>query len=231
MALQPDGKVLCAGVYYRGNDSYPQTVYRLNADGSMDGSFNPGRGGWPGGGGVDGTVNSIVLQPDGNILICGDFLTINGVARPHIARLYGDSLAPASYAAWASSFGLSGTAAAPDGDPDKDGLPNAAEYILGGNPPVAGTSGRPTATINGGNMVFTFARDDDSETLEVTLTVESGTDLVTWPDVFVIGPTSASSSPGVSISENGTAPDAISVNIPKGAGNATFARLKATIAP
>lgn len=80
-------------------------------------------------------------------------------------------------------------------------------------------------------MLFTFARDDASETPDVTLTVEAGTDLVTWPAVFTIGPTTVASSPGVSISENGTAPDTITVAIPIGSDKAKFARLKVTIAP
>jgi len=59
---------------------------RLNADGSLDNTFNPGTGAYP--------ANSIALQPDGKLLIGGDFTTVNGVVRPHVARLYGDSGAP-----------------------------------------------------------------------------------------------------------------------------------------
>src|SRR6185369_671521 len=50
-------------------------------------SFNPGTG-------ADGVVRSIALQSDGNILIGGDFNIVNGEARPRVARLYGDSVAP-----------------------------------------------------------------------------------------------------------------------------------------
>jgi len=135
-----------------------------------------------------------------------------------------------TYASWAAGFGLAGTAAAAGADPDSDGVPNGAEYILGGNPTVSSASGRPTATISGGNMIFTFPRDDASQTPDVTLTVETGTDLVTWPAVFTIGPNAAGSSPGVSISENETAPDTITVTIPQGPDKAKFARLKVTIA-
>ena len=72
----------------------------------------------------------------------------------------------------------------------------------------AGTSrclahqGAPTATTSGGNIILTFTRDDASETPDVTLTVETGTDLLTWPTVFTIGPNTAASSPGVSCEVN-----------------------------
>lgn len=136
-----------------------------------------------------------------------------------------------SFAVWAAGFGLSGDSAAAVADPDADGLPNGAEYILGGSPLVSAASGRPAATAGGGNMVFTFVRDDASETPDVTLTVETGTDFLTWPTVLTIGPNTAASSPGVSITENGSAPDTITVTIPYGKPTRVFARLKETIVP
>ena len=86
-------------------------------------------------------------------------------------------------------------------------------------------------TISGGVMIFTFLRADSSETPDVTLTVETGTDLLTWPAVFTIGTNTAASSPGVSITENGTAPDTITVTLPQGTATRLFARLKVTVAP
>src|SRR6185369_3000938 len=41
---------------------------------------------------------------DGNVLISGDFLTVNGVARPHVARLYGNSVAPSLSVARSNAF-------------------------------------------------------------------------------------------------------------------------------
>jgi hypothetical protein len=90
---------------------------------------------------------------------------------------------------------------------------------------------RPTATVSGGNMVFTFLRDDASETPDVTLTVEAATNLATWPGVFLIGPDTATSGPGVSVTENGTAPDTITLINPNGNDKVKYARLKVTIAP
>ena len=221
IALQPDGKVLVGG-----------SIARLNPNGSLESSFHPDL--------LFGVITSpydsagasaIAVQPDGKVLIGGDFTSVNGVVRPHVARLYGDSQLPVSFAAWAAGFSLSGAAAAAGADPDSDGMPNGAEYILGGNPTAPDTSGRPTVTSGGGNMVITFPRDDTSETPDVTLTVETGTDLVTWPVIFTIGPNTAASSPGVSITENGSAADTITVAIPQGTAPRIFARLQVMIGP
>src|SRR4030095_10943085 len=43
-------------------------------------SFNPGFS-------IDGFLEAIALQPDGKVLIAGDFTSVNGIARGGIARL------------------------------------------------------------------------------------------------------------------------------------------------
>jgi uncharacterized delta-60 repeat protein len=224
IVVQPDGKVLIGGDFIAFNGTPRNRIARLNANGSLDSSFNPGTG-------ADGSVRSIALQSDGHVVIGGDFNTVNGVVRPRVARLLGDQSAPLSFATWAAGFGLAGAAAAADADPEHDGLANAAEYIVGGNPILPSTSTRPTVSLTGDSMVFTFPRDDASETADVTLTVEVSTDLISWPAVFIIGANTAASSPSVSILENGVAADTITVTIAKGAYTSLFARLKVTIAP
>jgi uncharacterized delta-60 repeat protein len=78
--VQPDGKILIGGGFTT-YDGVPRTaIARLNADGSLDASFDPGSG-------VNCCVHSINLQPDGKILIGGDFSSYNGVERNRIARL------------------------------------------------------------------------------------------------------------------------------------------------
>jgi uncharacterized delta-60 repeat protein len=97
IALQPDGKVLIGGDFTSVNGTNRTNIARLNANGSLDTSFNPGTG-------ADGSVRAIALQSDGNVLIGGDFLTVNGVLRPHIARLYGDSAWPSLSIARSNAF-------------------------------------------------------------------------------------------------------------------------------
>src|SRR6188508_2207770 len=96
-----------------------------------------------------------------------------------------------------------------------------------GNPAQSSESAseRPAVAVSGGYLTFTFVRDDASEAPGVSLSIESGTNLIDWPDIFAVGPTTAASTPGVTVSENGTAPDLITVSIPIGTEEARFARL------
>jgi hypothetical protein len=55
-----------------------QRVGRLNADGSLDGTFVPG---------ANGEVSALAIQPDGAILAGGSFGMLAGQDRPNLARL------------------------------------------------------------------------------------------------------------------------------------------------
>lgn len=81
IAVQPDGKIIIGGAFisYRGQPR--KGIARLHSDGTLDTSFNPGTG--------TGTyaVRVLALQPDGKILIGGDFPTYNDVPVQGIARL------------------------------------------------------------------------------------------------------------------------------------------------
>jgi len=83
LALQPDGKVLIGGNFTTYNGTARNRIARLNTDGSLDVAFNPGVG-------ADDIVRSFALQPDGKVLIGGDFESYNGTARNRIARLNAD---------------------------------------------------------------------------------------------------------------------------------------------
>lgn len=114
-----------------------------------------------------------------------------------------------------------------DRDPDGDGTVNGLEYYLGGDndPSVPDPVALPAVSRDGNQLVFTFTRRDGAETPDLTATVESGTELSSWPDVWQIGPDTASSSPGVTVTENGIDDDTITVAIPLDGGTGRFARL------
>jgi uncharacterized delta-60 repeat protein len=96
MALQPDGKILIGGTFRRYDGDWDVSRFaRLNPDGSLDNSFNTGTGTAttedPDQTLDYATVRSITLQPDGHILIAGDFTSYNGTGRNRIARVIGDT--------------------------------------------------------------------------------------------------------------------------------------------
>jgi len=78
--LQPDNKIIIGGGFTSYNGTSAGCIARLNADGSLDTSFNSGSG-------ADNVVRSISLQPDNKIIIGGWFDTYNGTSRNKIARL------------------------------------------------------------------------------------------------------------------------------------------------
>ena len=87
--IQPDGRIMIGGSFTSFNGTSRNCIARLNADGSLDTSFNPGSG-----------ANSYVVvteQPDGKIVIGGNFTTFNGTARNHIARLNADGSLDSSF--------------------------------------------------------------------------------------------------------------------------------------
>lgn len=80
---QPNGKILIGGDFTFVNGESRSRVARLNADGTLDPTFDPP-------GGADSSVYSLALQPDGKILVGGWFWTVNGESRSRIARLNAD---------------------------------------------------------------------------------------------------------------------------------------------
>lgn len=84
MAIQSDGRVLVGGTFNSIDGTTRNGIARLNANGSLDGSFLAS------GAGANGAVSTLALQPDGKILIGGDFTSFNGTSRNRLARLNSD---------------------------------------------------------------------------------------------------------------------------------------------
>ncbi len=84
VALQSDGKVLVGGNFTTLGGQPRARIARLNTDGSLDNSFDTGTGA------LGGEVRCVVVQPDGRILIAGNFTTYNGVSAVRFTRLMPD---------------------------------------------------------------------------------------------------------------------------------------------
>ena len=85
VALQPDGKIVIGGEFTTARGTTQNRIARLNTDGTLDTGFNTG-----GTVGVNGIVRDVALQPDGKIVIGGDFTTARGTTQNRIARLNTD---------------------------------------------------------------------------------------------------------------------------------------------
>jgi uncharacterized delta-60 repeat protein len=84
--LQPDGKIISVGQFSTYNGVSRNGIVRINSNGSIDTSFNPGTG-------FNVTpysvlVNTVCLQPDGKIIAGGVFYTYNGITKNGIIRLH-----------------------------------------------------------------------------------------------------------------------------------------------
>jgi len=88
LAVQADGKILVGGAFTNLGGQPRNRIARLNADGSLDTSFNPN---------ANWRVHSLWVQADGKILIGGDFTAVGGQTRNHIARLNADGSLDASF--------------------------------------------------------------------------------------------------------------------------------------
>lgn len=95
LALQSDGKILVGGQFYHigSGVSYARRALlaRLNADGTLDTSFTPPE--------ISGSsVAAIALQPNGQVLVGGNFFLLDGSPCRNLARLNTDGT-------WDTSFG------------------------------------------------------------------------------------------------------------------------------
>ena len=98
LAVQADGRILVGGVFTTlggGGTGTTTRNYlgRLNADGSLDASFNPG---------ANSIVYALAVQADGKILVGGSFTTLGGggigtTARNRIGRLNADGSLDTSF--------------------------------------------------------------------------------------------------------------------------------------
>ncbi|HET7626310.1 MAG TPA: delta-60 repeat domain-containing protein [Verrucomicrobiae bacterium] len=80
--VQPDGKIVIAGVFQEVGGYWRRHIARLDSEGHVDPCFDPGIGL----GGLDG-VRALAIQSDGRILVGGSFDNRDWIGVENIARL------------------------------------------------------------------------------------------------------------------------------------------------
>jgi uncharacterized delta-60 repeat protein len=96
LAVQSDGKILVAGYFDEVNETAANHIARLESDGDIDPAFVPGSA-------ANDRITGLALQPDGTILICGDFTQYNGTLRNRITRLRADGTLDGTFNAAAAA--------------------------------------------------------------------------------------------------------------------------------
>ncbi len=135
IALQPDGKVLVGLAYDSCCGTQPgKMIVRLNTDGTLDNTFNlsvGSNGTW------NATVYGIAVQPDGKVIIVGNFaFDANSVFGPNtalagVARLNQDGSLDTTFNASAGSQFTGGFR--PDGIVNAVAFQSDGKIIIGGN--------------------------------------------------------------------------------------------------
>ena len=146
LALQREGKVLIGGSFTGVNGVPRAGLARLNADGSVDTSFQPGTP-------PARNVYALVVQPDGRILVAGRYADLDGADHLSVARLNPDGSLDASFGN-GSGISTNGSVAILTLQPD-------GKILLGGV--FSRVNG--STSVNG-TPVFVLVRVDSSGTLD-----------------------------------------------------------------
>jgi len=144
-AVQPDGKIVITGFFSSYNGSPMPGIARLNTDGGLDKSFNPGTG-------LSGG-NALVVLPGGRIFVGGSFTTAAGAARGRVAVFNSDGALDPAFAA---GIGANSTVYAAVAQPD-------GKIIIGGN-----------FTLYNGSPAIRIARLNPDGTLDPTFILGTG---------------------------------------------------------
>jgi uncharacterized delta-60 repeat protein len=97
--LQSDGKILVGGNFTTWNGVAVKYAVRLNSDGTRDTAFTTNMGTGP-----NALVNEILVQPDGKIVMGGNFPEWNGTSVNRIVRLNSDGTRETSFTTNTGSF-------------------------------------------------------------------------------------------------------------------------------
>src|SRR5690606_15315912 len=104
LAIQSDGKIIIGGSFTSYNGTTKNHIARINANGSIDNTFNVGTGF-----SSFSQIKNIQLQSDGKIIVVGEFTSYNGTSRSGIVRINTNGSIDTSFNPGTGANGVSST--------------------------------------------------------------------------------------------------------------------------
>jgi len=171
-AVQPDGRLVIGGGFTDINGQSRNRIARLNADGTLDNTFQNGMTG------ADSYVNCVAVDPNGKVIVGGQFTAMNGVGCTNVARLNSDGSLDTNFLAGVDSF------------PERVVVQPDARIIIEGSyiTTVNGRSRNHIARLQSSSapIIFNTGNSDGvfsfniASVAGVTYGVETSTNLIDW---------------------------------------------------
>ncbi len=86
-----NGSYIAFGSFTQFNGKPVNRIAKLTANGELDTTFNPNQSGF------DSTVKEVIVQPDGKLLVAGNFIKYNGASIKRLVRLNSDGSVDVSF--------------------------------------------------------------------------------------------------------------------------------------
>ena len=170
--------------------------------------------------------SSLRFGTDGNSLTPSQLALITIQGNPAHLALDDSGYLISSYPAW-KAVNAPITGANPNADEDADGVPNGVEYLLGGTMSSNNLSKLPQVSTAGGNLFFTFVRDQKSIDGITTVEIQVGENLTDWTASYPVPAMAVEANPGVTVQRDVpvAGKDTVTLSLPV-SGKTKFARLK-----
>jgi len=168
--MQSDGKIIISGLFTSFNGVPVGRIARLNADGSLDQTFNTGGVGMNNRTGGNQEITAVKVLPNDKIVIGGAFTNFNGTTQNRIARLNADGNPDTSFAVGTGANGAVNALA----------LQSDGKIVIGGN--FNGYGGTISPRLARVNTDGTF----DNSFIVATGANESVMDIAIQPDNKVL---------------------------------------------
>jgi uncharacterized delta-60 repeat protein len=180
IAIQSDGKIIIAGYFYAYNGNDAVGIARLSADGAFDSTFSVGLV-------KRADVEGLAIQPDGKIILGGDFTSANDTPAAFVTRVLGseaasDTNAPTGSISISSGSSVTYTPTVTLNLSATDDESSVTQMRISENSDFAGSDWEAYAT----SKTITLSAGNGTKTVYVEFKDSSGNVSATYSDTIIL---------------------------------------------